>query len=225
MKLVYSFVGLLLLFVVAAFVPVLFWVYVGVGGFLVAAVFVRDHFVARRPVGVVARFFGSSGRMRRFMQRANVQKLRFWRLLPSKRTLLVFVGFSVAALLVGAVIGASLVRIRNVGTIRAVGVEVYADAGLTTVLTEISWGVLDPGASRTFDAWVQNSGNVAQGLALSTEGWSPFGAGNSISLSWDYGDVLIPAGASIPVVFTLSVDSGISGVSGFSFVVVIEAVS
>ena len=33
MKRVYSVVGLLLLFVVAAFVPVLFWVYVGVGGF------------------------------------------------------------------------------------------------------------------------------------------------------------------------------------------------
>ena len=68
---VYSVVGLLLLFVVAAFVPVLFWVYVGVGGFLVAAVFVRDRFVSRRPVGVDARFFGSSGRMRRFMRRAN----------------------------------------------------------------------------------------------------------------------------------------------------------
>ena len=222
MKRVYSVVGLLLLFVVAAFLPVLFWVYVGVGGFLVAAVFVREHFVAQRPVGVDARFFGSSGRMRRFMRRANVGELRFWRLLPRKKTLLVFVGFSVAALLVGAVIGVSLVRIRNVGTIRAVGVEVYADAGLSTVLTEISWGILNPGESKTFNAWVQNSGNVAQGLALSTEGWSPFGAGNSISLSWDYGGAPLPAGASIPVVFTLSVDSGISGVSGFSFDVVIQ---
>jgi hypothetical protein len=132
-KRVYSVVGLLLLFVVAAFVPVLFWVYVGVGGFLVAAVFVRDRFVAQRPVG--ARVL-AAGRMRRFMRRANVGELRFWRLLPSKRMLLVFVAVSVAALLVGAVIGASLVRIRNVGTIRAVGVEVYADAGLSTVLTE-----------------------------------------------------------------------------------------
>jgi len=222
-KRVYSVVGLLLLFVVAAFVQVLFWVYVGVGGFLVAAVFVRDHFVARRPVG--ARVL-AAGRMRRFMRRANVRDLRFWRWLPSKKMLLVFVGFSVAALLVGAVIGASTLKIRNVGTIRATaGLQVYADEGLTTVLTEISWGVLDPGQSRTFNAWVQNSGNVAQGLALSTEGWSPLGAGNSISLSWDYGGAPLPAGASIPVVFTLSVSPSISGVSGFSFDVVIEAVS
>jgi len=220
-KWVYSVVGLLLLFVVAAFVPVLFWVYVGVGGFLVAAVLVKDRFVARRPVRVDACVL-AAGRMRRFMRRANVGELRFWRWLPSKRMLLVFVGFSVVALLVGAVIGASLVRIRNVGTIRAVGVEVYADAGLSTVLTEISWGMLDPGESRTFNAWVQNSGNVAQGLTLSTDGWLPLGAGNSISLSWDYGGAPIPAGASIPVVFTLSVDSGISGVSGFSFDVVIQ---
>ena len=222
MKRVYYFVGLLLLFVIAAFVPVLFWVYVGVGGFLVAAVLVRDHFVTQRPVGVDARFFGSSGRMRR----ANVGELRFWRLLPSKNVLLVFVGFSVAALLVGAVIGASLVRIRNVGTIRAtVGLEVYADAGLTTVLAEISWGVLDPGQSKTFNAWVQNYGNVDQTLVLSTEGWLPFGAGNSISLSWDYGGAPVAPGASIPVVFTLSVSPGITGISGFSFDVVIEAIT
>jgi hypothetical protein len=218
-KRVYSVVGLLLLFVVAAFVPVLFWVYVGVGGFLVAAVLVKDHFVAQRPVG--ARVL-AAGRMRRFMRRANVRDLKFWRLLPSKKMLLVFVGFSVAALLVGAVIGASLVRIRNVGTIRAVGVEVYADAGLSTVLHEISWGILNPGESKTFNAWVQNSGNVAQGLTLSTEGWSPLGAGNSISLSWDYDGAPVPAGASIPVVFTLSVSPSITGVSGFSFDVVIQ---
>ena len=35
---------------------------------------------------------------------------------------------------------------------------------------------------------------------------------------------LIPAGASIPVVFTLSVSPSISGVSGFSFDVVIQVV-
>ena len=223
MKRVYSIVGLLLLFVIAAFVPVLFWVYVGVGGFLVAVVLVRDHFVALRPVG--ARVL-AAGRMRRLWRRANVGERGFWRFVPSKRMLLVFVGFSVIALLVGAVIGASLVRIRNVGTIRAtVGLEVYADEGLTTVLTEISWGVLDPGESRTFNAWVQNYGNVDQTLVLSTEGWLPFGAGNSISLSWDYGGAPVAPGASIPVVFTLSVSPGITGISGFSFDVVIEAIT
>jgi hypothetical protein len=74
-KRVYSVVGLLLLFVVAAFVPVLFWVYVGVGGFLVAAVLVKDRFVARRPVRVDACVL-AAGRMRRFMRRANVSELQ-----------------------------------------------------------------------------------------------------------------------------------------------------
>ena len=41
MKRVYSVVGLLLLFVVAAFVPVLFWVYVGVGVLLVRRIVSR----------------------------------------------------------------------------------------------------------------------------------------------------------------------------------------
>jgi hypothetical protein len=131
----------------------------------------------------------------------------------------------VVALLVGAVIGASLVRIHNVGTIRAVGVEVYSDGDLTSVLHEIAWGTLDPGETRSYTAWVKNSGNDAQKLVMWTEGWVPVAAQNSISLSWDYGDEWIQVGASVPVVFTLSVDPDIVDVVNFSFEVVVQGVS
>ena len=65
--------------------------------------------------------------------------------------------------------------IRNVGTIRAEGVEVYSDSGLSMVLEEITWGVLDPGESKSFDTWILNSGNVAQRLNVYTESWNPLG--------------------------------------------------
>ena len=119
----------------------------------------------------------------------------------------------------------SLVQIRNVGTIRAIGVEVYADKALTEVLDEINWGTLDPEETRNFNAWVKNTGSDAQKLILWTESWGPVDAQNSILLTWDYDDSWIGAGDSILVVFTLSVDPNISGVTSFSFDIWVKGVA
>ena len=42
----------------------------------------------------------------------------------------------------------NLVQIPNVGNIRSVGVEVYADEALSQILNEITWDTLDPGEAR-----------------------------------------------------------------------------
>jgi len=119
----------------------------------------------------------------------------------------------------------SLVQIRNVGTIRAIGVEIYANDALTEVLNEIPWGTLDPGETRSVNAWVKNTGNDAQKLILWTESWVPVDAQNSILLTWNYGNSWIGAGDYISVVFTLSVDPNISGVTSFSFDIWVKGVA
>ena len=111
----------------------------------------------------------------------------------------------------------NLVQIQNIGTIRSVGVEVYANEALTQILNEITWGTLDPGETRSASAWIKNTGYAAQKLVLWTENWNPTNSQNSISLSWDYVDAWIGAGDSIRVEFTLSVDPEIAGVTSFSF--------
>jgi len=227
MRHVITILGLFFLAVAAVFEPLLLWVYVGSGVTLIVAIFVHRHLAARRQVSRLRyepRVL-SVGRMRRIVRQVNLEREKFWRFLPSTRVIVCFVAVSVVCLLVGAVIGASLVRIRNVGTIRAVGVEVYADEELTTVLHEISWGTLDPGETRSFNAWIKNTGNDAQKLILWTEGWDPVAAQNSISLNWDYGNEWIPAGAAVPVTFTLSVDPNIADVTGFSFDILVKGVS
>jgi len=223
-KRILTVVGLFFLAVAAVFEPLLLWGYVGGGIILLAAVFVHRRLAVRRQVAYEPRVLGV-GRMRRLVRQVNVEGEKFWRLLPSTRVIVCFVAVSAVMLLVGAVIGVSLVRIRNVGTIRAVGVQVYADEALTDVLNEISWGTLDPGESRNFNCWVKNTGNDAQKLILWTENWIPTSAQDSILLTWDYADGWIAAGASIPVVFTLSVDPNIDGVTGFSFDIVVQGVS
>jgi hypothetical protein len=119
----------------------------------------------------------------------------------------------------------SLVQIRNVGTVRAIGVEVYDDEALTDVLTEISWGTLNPGETRSANAWIKNTGNDAQKLILWTEGWDPVAAQNSISLSWSYNNEWIQPGSAVAVTFTLSVDQDIAGVDSFFFDIWVKGVA
>jgi len=140
---------------------------------------------------------------------------------------LVLLAVFVCGLLVGTASYAvieRLSRIRNVGTIRTVGVEVYADEVLSTVLTEIGWGTLNPGEVRSVEAWVKNTGNDAQKLVMWTENWNPAAAFDSITLTWDYGDSWIAANASFPVVFTLSVEPNITDVTSFSFDIWVKGV-
>ena len=114
--------------------------------------------------------------------------------------------------------------IRNVGTVRVIGVDLFADAELTSPLAEMPWGTLGPGESRTFNAWVQNTGNDAQKLIMWTENWNPTIAFDYISLTWDYADSWIPVNGSIPVVFTLTLDVDITGVTSLSFDVWVKGV-
>jgi len=115
-------------------------------------------------------------------------------------------------------------KVHSYGKIRVIGVQVYADAGLTQILDHIDWGVLDPGENRSQPAWIKNIGNDAQKLVMWTEAWQPVNASDWIFLSWDYGWTWIPANASIPVVFTLSVDSNIENITSFRFEIWVKGV-
>ena len=107
--------------------------------------------------------------------------------------------------------------IQNVGVIRTIGVEVYADAELTEILYVIEWGIVSPGENKSHAAWVKNTGNDAQKLVMWTEAWNPTNASAWITLTWDYEGSWIQVNASIPVLFTLHVDPNIEGVTDFSF--------
>ena len=118
----------------------------------------------------------------------------------------------------------SIPKIYNYGKIRVIGVEVYADANLTQILDRIDWGMLDPGENKSHSCWIKNIGNDAQKLVMWTEAWNPVNASDWISLSWDYVGSWIPVNASVPVVFTLSVDANITGVTNFSFDIWVKGV-
>ena len=130
--------------------------------------------------------------------------------------LAMFMGMGVSGLLsVSKTISSS-------GSIKAINVEVYSDAGCTQVVSSRDWGTPGPGDVVTRTLYVKNTGNAGMTLHLSTSSWSPAGASSYITLSWDCEGVTVGAGDVATAVMTLTVSSGITGIDTFSFQTTIE---
>jgi archaellum component FlaG (FlaF/FlaG flagellin family) len=128
-----------------------------------------------------------------------------------------FVGLMVSAL--GALTATQ--TISSSGSITAVGVGVYKDSGCTTVLSTISWGILNPGNVTTYTMYVKNTGSTSATLNMTTSGWSPASASSYIKLTWNQEKTVLTTGQVATAVLTLSVSSSISNVTSFSFNIII----
>jgi len=125
--------------------------------------------------------------------------------------------------LVGVATGVFLAQrvIANVATIKTVGVGVYKDVDFTVSVTQIDWGVLEPGTVKNFTAYLRNESNVPISLNMTTQNWNPPATESFISVSWDQEGKMLEPDQVVPVTFTLSVSADVSGVKSFSFEIVI----
>lgn len=128
-------------------------------------------------------------------------------------------------ILVGSAVTYAIIQrtysISNVARIKAIGVEVYVDQELTVRLTEINWGSVEPGETKTFSAYLRNAGNTPIILSLDTTSWGPINASSEIHVSWNYSGRTVYAWQTVAVEFELHVDPSITGVDAFSFTIVI----
>lgn len=100
-------------------------------------------------------------------------------------------------------------------------IDVYSDSGCTQLVSNVDWGEILAGSTITRIVYVKNNGDYEVALGLSTENWSPVEAMADITLDWDYDGTFIEVGEVRQVIFSLSIDSGIGGISSFSFDIVI----
>jgi len=112
-------------------------------------------------------------------------------------------------------------RVTSRGTIKAIGVNVYSDSGCTIKMSSIDWGILEPGANKSVTCYIRNEGNSALTLSLSTATWSPSNASQFIALTWDYGGKSVGPSEVLKVTFKLAVSATISGITDFSFDIII----
>jgi len=113
------------------------------------------------------------------------------------------------------------VTVGSSGTVKAVGVGVYWDSGCTNRVTSINWGTVEPGTNVNSTVYIRNQGNSLATLSMQTENWNPTNASNYLSLSWNYGGQTLAVDEVIQVTFTLTVSSGIQGITSFTFDIVI----
>lgn len=131
---------------------------------------------------------------------------------------------TVMALLLATLIGLVFFkRISSVGMIKTVGCEVFWDSALTQRVTSIDWGILEPGQEKNVSVYIKNTSNVHANLTLGTEKWVPSTSSDYITLFWNYNNHTLGIGEVIPVTFTLAVASNITGITNFSFDIVIIA--
>ena len=102
-------------------------------------------------------------------------------------------------------------------------IGVYKDNSLTDPLTEINWGNLLPGDVVTLSAFIQNEGETPVLLGISTDAWDPREAEQYIALTWNYNGEQIAVGNGISVKFQLTIFSDCTGITRFSFDIVITA--
>jgi hypothetical protein len=111
--------------------------------------------------------------------------------------------------------------VTSTGTVTAVNVGVYSNSACTQALTSIDWGTISPGNSVTVPVYVKNTGNTQITLSMTTASWSPTGANGPITVTWSREGWTLNAGQYTAATVTLTVSSGISGVTSFSVNIVV----
>jgi hypothetical protein len=114
-------------------------------------------------------------------------------------------------------------RITARGAIKTMGVEAYWGVGCTDEVIEIDWGTLEPGSQTDRTVYVKNRGNAPVTLSLDAEAWTPSEAQTYLWLDWDYDGTPVTAGTAIPIRITLTVSGDITGITAYSFQIVIAA--
>lgn len=111
------------------------------------------------------------------------------------------------------------------GSIAGIGIKIFSDAGLSNEVTEIDWGLREPGSSKTYTVYIENTKNTPATLSMYTSNWDPAVANDYMTLTWDYDDSVLQPQGVITVTFTLTVDAEVSGITNFDFQITVTATS
>jgi len=102
-----------------------------------------------------------------------------------------------------------------------VTLEIFYDSECTNPVSSIDWGQVEPGDTSNATVYVKNLGDTGVNLYLNTQNWDPSEASQYISLDWNYTGVVLEPGERIPVQLTLTVSESATGITDFSFEIVV----
>lgn len=107
------------------------------------------------------------------------------------------------------------------GSVTTVNVGAYKDAQCATNCTSINWSTINPGSSTNVTIYIKNTGTVPVTLSLSNSSWTPSNANTYMTLTWDKEGTQLAAGNFTAAKLTLRVSESITGITTFSFNIII----
>jgi hypothetical protein len=138
-----------------------------------------------------------------------------------------------AAIIAGAIVAAAVIiavallitnyKIHSTGTIKTLGLKVYAEQACINEVSAIDWGSLAPGETSESTLYLKITGSTPANLTMHTENWQPPAAQGNFTLTWDYAGQILQPNQVLQVKFQLHVSSQISGVTAFSNDIVLTA--
>ena len=107
------------------------------------------------------------------------------------------------------------------GTLTAVNVAIFNDSGCTQNCASIDWGTVSPGNAVTKTIYIKNLGTIPVTLSMNNGSWVPTNANSYLTVTWNRGNYALNPGASISAALTLKASSSTSGITSFSFNIII----
>lgn len=165
------------------------------------------------------------------------------------KVILLCIAVSLITLLLSTIVSIWLSRFHNLhmptlGTIVAIGVEVYDGDGDLINGTQIDWGIVYPGTSTNRSFYIKSESNIPVTLSLKQSNFTllnsrrenvtnylPILAADALNLSWNCSDIVLNHRQEIFATLTLNVSNDLNfieflvnyGVAQFSFDISIKA--
>ncbi len=89
-------------------------------------------------------------------------------------------------------------------------IGLYSNSACTVPVSSISWGSLKQGSTASYSIWVKNTGGSKLTLSMTTSNWSPTGASQFISLSWNQNNKVLNPNQVVQSTLNLAVSSKMS---------------
>jgi hypothetical protein len=115
-------------------------------------------------------------------------------------------------------------RIPSTGTVTTVGVEAYWDIACTQNVTVIAWDGIFPSTTKNVTIYIHSTSSKDANLTLITDNWNPNTTSTFVTLTWDYDGTALHPNETRKTVFFLAVSENVTGITDFSFDIIIRAV-
>lgn len=110
------------------------------------------------------------------------------------------------------------VYVHNVSAVTTTGaIGVYWNRAATNSCTNVSWGTIKAGTSKTITLYIKNQGTSPLYYLLMPQQWNPPTIYSYMSLSWNYTGTPSDSGSVLPIALTLSVSRSIRNTTNFNF--------